>query len=153
MSKKQDGQKPNIHIGGGVNTGGDFVGGDKNVTVGNRGVAIGGNVSGSAIITGDGNVVGQNELHQHFQPIYKRIAQADLPPEDKADLEAEVQQVEAEIAKGEKADESALARHLRFVKRIAPDILDVVLATMQGPAAGFSAVAKKVAARMQKSAE
>ncbi len=48
------------YIGGDVSTGGgDFVGRDKVVVVGSRGVAIGGNVSGSTIITGDGNVIGQ----------------------------------------------------------------------------------------------
>ncbi len=153
--KKQDGSvhtDGGAYIGGGVNTGGgDFVGRDKNLTAGERGVVVGGNVSGSTIVTGDGNVVGQVELHQHFQPIYERIAASPLPLEDKADLEAEVRQVEAEVAKGAQADESALARHLRFIGRIAPDILDVVLATLQGPVAGFSMVAKKVASKVQES--
>lgn len=56
--------------------------------------------------------------------------------------------MEAEVAKGEQADEGALTKHLRFIKRIAPDMLDGVLATLQGPAAGFGTVACNVAARM-----
>lgn len=52
------------------------------------------------------------------------------------------------MAKGEQADEGALTKHLRFIKRIAPDMLDGVLATLQGPAAGFGTVACNVAARM-----
>ena len=60
--------------------------------------------------------------------------------------------IEAEILKGDKADETTLARHLRSMRRIAPDILDVALAAMQGPLAAFSAVAKKVADKMKESA-
>jgi len=46
-------------VAGDVDTGGgDFVRRDNNVTVGERGVAIGSSVSGSTIVTGNGNVVG-----------------------------------------------------------------------------------------------
>ncbi len=155
MSDKKNPQdKPTVdtgggaYIGGDVNTGGgNFVGRDQKLSAGERGVVIGGNVSGSTIITGDGNVVNSGDLHQHFAPIYERIAGADLPAEDKDDLKTEVTAVEAEVARGDKADESKLARHLRYIGRIAPDILSVVLATLSGPAAGFSMVAKKVAER------
>ena len=42
------------YVGGTVNTGGgDFVGRDKIVTAGSRGVAVGGNITGGTIITGD----------------------------------------------------------------------------------------------------
>ena len=137
------------YVGGNVSTGGgDFVGRDKKMEAGERGVVIGGSVSGSTIITGDGNVVGRSEVRRYFQPVYLRIEQADLPAEDKADLKDEVRALEAEVAKGEQADAGALGKRLRNIRRIAPDILDVALAALQGPAAGFSTVARKVAARM-----
>ncbi len=160
MTKSKKGTDGTVHTGGGayiggnVDTGGgDFVGRDKNVRARERGVAIGGSVSGSTIVTGDGNVVGRNAVHQYFQPVYERIERLALPAEDRADLKDEVRAVEEAAAKGEQADEGALGKHLRNIKRIAPDILEVVLSTLQSPAAGFSAVARKVAARMQQDAK
>ncbi len=47
------------YIGGRVKVGGDFVGRDKVVTAGAGGVAVGGNVTGGAIVTGSGNVISQ----------------------------------------------------------------------------------------------
>lgn len=48
------------YVGGNVNTQGDFVGRDKTVvTAGERGVAVGGPVTGSTIVTGNHNVISQ----------------------------------------------------------------------------------------------
>ncbi len=129
-----------------------IIGRDKNIHIGERGVYIGGNATGNVIQTGDSRVVLGEEIHQHFQPVYEKISESPLPNEDKADLQTDMEVIEAEILKGDKADETTLARHLRSMRRIAPDILDVALAAMQGPLAAFSAVAKKVADKIKESA-
>ncbi len=139
------------YIGGDVDTGGgDFVGRDKVVRAEGPGsVAIGGNVSGSNIVTGSGNVVA-SRVEATFSSIYQQIDQhPQLAAEDKADLKAETREVESELKKGDQADESFLARRLRNIRRMAPDILDVILAAMANPAAGFGMVAKKVAEQMK----
>ncbi|RME87387.1 MAG: hypothetical protein D6770_09455 [Anaerolineae bacterium] len=119
---------------------------DQRLTAGDRSVVVGGNVSDSTIITGDGNVV---DSPMAFRAVYRAIdSHPSLPEEDRQDLKAEVRELEREVAKGDQADETFLARRLRNIKRIAPDILDVVIATMANPAAGFGMVAKKVADRM-----
>ncbi len=117
------------------------------IQAGDRSVVIGGNASGNIIITGDGNVALSSS--SPFEPIYQQIAEhPHLPPAEKADARAELQELEREIRKPE-PDVSFLERRLRNLRRIAPDILDVVLATISSPAAGFSLVAKKVAERMR----
>lgn len=132
--------------------GGDYIGRDQKISAGNGSVVIGGNVSGSTIVTGNQNVVTSGT--NFFSPIYQAIEERkDLTPNAKADLKAEIQDVEAEVKKGEQADETFLARRLRNIRRIAPDILDVVTATLTNPAAGFSLIARKVAEKARASAD
>lgn len=131
---------------------GDYIGRDQKISAGNGSVVIGGNVTGSTIVTGNKNAVttGIN----FFLPIYQAIEERkDLTPDAKADLKAEIQDVEAEVKKGEQADETFLARRLRNIRRIAPDILDVVTATLTNPTAGFSLIARKVAEKARASAD
>lgn len=130
---------------------GDRIGRDQNISAGNSSVIIGGNVSGSTIIAGSHNTVASQA--NLFLPIYQAVeAKKDLAPEAKTDLKAEIQELEAEVKKGEQADETFLARRLRNIQRIAPDILEVVTATLANPAAGFSLIAKKVAEKAKASA-
>lgn len=134
------------YVGGSVSvSGGDFVGRDKTT------------------ITGDGNVIGDHSsstvikqgvdpeaVARAFRALYSAVEQKpNLPPQDKADLKAELQELETEVVKGEDADEGFIARRLRYIKRMAPDILEVVVATLINPVSGISTVAKKVAERMR----
>ena len=147
-SKKNTGG--GVQVGGNVDTGGgDFVGRDKKVVVGERGVVVGGNVSNSNIVTGDGNLV---NLEQAFAPVYEAIERKALHPEQKADLKADVKEIEAEAAKGDKADEGFLARRLRNLRRMAPDILDVMIASMGGPVSAGTAILKKLMAKAKEEA-
>ena len=153
-NKKQE--KPGINTGGGtyinggVNTGGgDFVGRDKKVSGGERSVVIGGNATGSTIIVGDHNTVTNTNTHNVFAPVYRAIEQSSLPAQDKVDVKTEVEEIEGEIVKGDKANESFITRHLRNVGRMAPDILDVILTTFANPVAGLGMVAKKIAEKMK----
>jgi hypothetical protein len=139
------------YVGGSVHTGdGDFIGRDKNVSGGERSVVIGGNVSGSTIATGDGNVV--TNTQNLFAPIYRAIEQSALPTQDKADIAAEVQEVESEVQKDEAADAGFLARRLRNLKRMAPDIGELLLSALAGPGAVVSTLVKKVAEKVKSEA-
>lgn len=146
-----------LQIGGNVSiTRGDFIGGDKNVKVDRGGVFVGGDVRGSHIVTGNHNQVGNQELKRDdlFAEILEKIEQRPATPiEDKADLKTNVAEIKAETEKGEQADESFLARRVRNIERIAPDIADVVLTTLCNPVAGFAAVVRKVAERARSSAQ
>jgi len=135
MTQKDKPQPESVQTGGGtyirgsVHTdGGDFIGRDKIVNA-------------------------QTNITQTFAPIYTQIEiHPTLPVADKTDLKAEVKELETELQKGEQADESFLERRLRNIKRTAPDILEVILATLANPAAGFGVIAAKVAAKMKAAA-
>jgi len=139
-------------VGGGVNTGGgDFVGRDKTVNNSGTNISIGGSVSGGNIVVGNNNVVTNTvtSTHNVFAPVYQAIEQSARPVQDKEDLKAEYQEIEKEVAKGQSADESWLARRLRNLKRMAPDIADVALAALAGPGAAVAVVVKQVAERVK----
>lgn len=141
----------NVHI-----TRGDFVSGDKNVRVDKGAVFVGGDVQGSQIVTGNRNQIGNQELRRDdlFAEILEKIEQRrDTPAEDREDLKANVAEIKAETEKEEQADPSFLARRLRNIERIAPDIADVMLATLSNPVAGFATVVKKVAERARSAAQ
>jgi hypothetical protein len=122
---------------------GSVVGGD--LTIGGRGTFVGRDYTVSQTSAG---------AHQsEFQVVYDQIAERpDTTPAQKDDIKAEVEDIEIEVKKGDAVDESFLARRLRSLERMAPDILDVVLATLSNPAAGLGMVAAKVAARIRQQA-
>ncbi len=152
MTDKKINTNGGAYIGGNVNTGGgDFVGRDKKITVGQSGVHIGGNVNNSNIVTGNNNAVGSTiaQKAEYIHNLYAKIeSRPNTDPLDKEDLKSALAEIVEEDNKGENADESFIARRLRNIQRIAPDILEVALATIADPAAGFGMVAKKVAERM-----
>ncbi len=146
-----------IHTGGGA-----YIGGDVTVS--------GGDFTGrdSVTISGDGNVVGDHSratvikqagadpaaIARAFQTLYQAIeARPNTPPQDKADLQAEVKELEQEVARGDKADENFLARRLRNIGRMAPDLLEVALTTFTNPLAGLGTAARKIAEKMKREAE
>jgi hypothetical protein len=89
-----------------------------------------------------------------FRVVYEQVAaRPDTSPAERADIEAEVRDIEAEVAQGDQADESFLMRRLRSLERMAPDILEVVLATLANPTAGFGMVASKVAKKIAESSK
>jgi hypothetical protein len=58
----------------------------------------------------------------------------------------EIQSTVTEAAqKNEKIDESFLSRRFRNIARMAPDLLDVVVATLGNPLAGLGVAVKKIA--------
>jgi hypothetical protein len=119
-----------------------------------------GNVSD---VSGNVNVAGGNitthhtttglsaaEIKQLFDGLYANIdARAETSPADKEDIKAEVKEIQTTVTtaaqKNEKVDESFLSRRFRNIARMAPDVLDVVVATLGNPLAGLGVAAKKIA--------
>ena len=87
------------YIGGSVNIRGDFVGRDKIVTAGAGGVAVGGNVTGGAIVTGNGNVISQpqgatlEDLRALIAELGRLLSQAGLSADLKEVIEVDYQVV------------------------------------------------------------
>ena len=126
------------------------------VNFGSGNVTIGGDVVGRDKITTTNTGLSGEEIARLFASIYQQIeTKPNLPPRDKDDLKADVKDVEAETAKvaqGQKADESFLERRLRSIKRMAPDILDVIASTFASPALGAATVIRKVVDRVKQEA-
>jgi hypothetical protein len=85
-----------------------------------------------------------------FDELYKSIdTHANVSSADKDDLKAEVKEIQSTITKAteknEKVDESFISRRFRNIARMAPDILDVVVATIGNPLAGLGVAVKKIA--------
>jgi hypothetical protein len=90
------------------------------------------------------------EIKQLFDHIHTAInSRVESPPAEKEDLKAEVDEIQSTIMaaanKNEKVDEGVLLRRFRSIARMAPDILDVVVATLVNPLAGLGVAAKKIA--------
>lgn len=123
------------------------------------GAYIGGAVqlgAGAQFAGRDQIVIAQNpkEIAHAFQGFYRQVAEhSDLTVTDKADVKADLEEIEGELAKGAKANESMIHRRLRNIQRMAPDILDVVLTTFANPVAGLGMAAKKIAEKMKSEAE
>jgi hypothetical protein len=124
--------------------GGVSVGDISNIS-GNVNVA-GGNITTHQTTTG----LSAAEIKQLFAGLYKDIdARAELPKADKEDIKAEVQEIQSTVTqaaqKNEKIDEGFLSHRFRNIARMAPDILDVVVATLANPLTGLGVAAKKIA--------
>ena len=108
------------------------------------------NATGGATVRVDQRVIHQAtpELEELFKSVHEKVqARPEAPGEDKAKLEKQVKQIERESARGEAADQDKLEGWLRKLAKMAPDILDVMAASLAGPAAGFTMVFKKIVER------
>jgi DNA-binding NtrC family response regulator len=119
------------------------------------------NIQGNAII-GTGKIVGRDDLSRSglesddviklFNQLFAQIdSLANLRQNDKDDLKDEITELQKELAKKDQADEALLMRRLRNIGRMAPDILEVTLATITNPIAGFGVIARKIAAKARSS--
>jgi hypothetical protein len=92
--------------------------------------------------------ISADEASKLFESLFARIDQhSRLSKDDKADLKVEVQEVREELEKNEDANESFILRRLRNIGRMTPEILEVTLATITNPVAGFGMIASKIAAK------
>lgn len=118
---------------------------------GDHSVVVGGNVQGSNIIVGNNNVAARRSIG--FERIYQYVeAHPALTSTEKDDVKAELQEVEQEVQKGGKADETFLARRFRNIQRMAPDIVDVAFETLKNPISGAATVVQKIARKMAEEA-
>lgn len=108
------------------------------------------NASGSARVNADQMIIHQAtpEMEKLFKRAHKRIqVRPEDPQVDPAKLENQVKKIEVEASKGESADPSKLERWLKTLAKMAPDIVEVMAASLAGPAAGFTVVFKKIVER------
>lgn len=103
--------------------------------------------------SGGGDVIGQNIViainSKTVEQIFYSIENSPYSEVEKVDLHDEFQDILSEVKKGDKANESFIARRLRNIRRMAPEIFEVIIATMINPAMGFGMVAKKVAEKIK----
>jgi hypothetical protein len=123
-----------------------------NITLGNiSGMSGEFNVAGEDIEIQEGSTgLSAADIEQLFARINAAIdGRAGTRPDDRSDLKAEVQEIQAKVTEAvkqpDKVDEGAFARHFRNIARMAPDILDVVVATLGNPLAGIGVAVKKIA--------
>ena len=112
---------------------------------GNVNVA-GGNITTHHTVTG----LSAREITPLFDGLYSQIdARVNTLPADKEDIKAEVKEIQSTVTqaaeKNEKIDEGFLSRRFRNIARMAPDVLDVVVATLGNPLAGLGVTVKKIA--------
>lgn len=124
----------------------------RNVRVGNiSGVSGNVNIAGGNVTTHQTTTgLSAAELKGLFDQLYAKIdARPATPATDKEDLKAEVKEIQATVTEAakenKKVDESFLARRFRNIARMAPDILEVIVATLANPLAGLGIAVKKIA--------
>jgi hypothetical protein len=88
-------------------------------------------------------------LAETFESIQKR---PDTSSSQKGNLEAEIQEIEAEVKK-KKSRKGYLAQRFNNIGRMAPDILDVILASLGNPVSGIGMTIKKIAEKAKIEAE
>lgn len=111
------------------------------------------NVAGGEISTQQTTINSNvQDIERLFDQLYASIeSRAETSSAHKEDLKAEVQEIQSVVTdaakKNEKVDESFLSRRFRNIARMAPDVLDVVTATLVNPLAGLGVAVKKIADR------
>ncbi|MCP5096606.1 MAG: hypothetical protein GY943_13720 [Chloroflexi bacterium] len=126
---------------------GDKVGGDK-ISVGNisnsSNLAIGRDAQAHQGISGDA-------LKAIFQTVHQKIQERDEDPNvDKAEIINEVKKIEVEATTEAKPNENKLERWIRNLANMAPDIVEVMVASMAGPVTGATAVLRNIIAKVKK---
>ena len=135
MPKKKSttGKETNIKIG-------DISGVSGNINV------AGGNITTHRTISG----LSEAEIQRLFEQLYTAIeTNAKVSPADKEDIKADLEEIQSTVTEAlqdnKKVEESFLSRRFRNIARVAPDVLDVVVATLGNPLAGAGVAIKKIA--------
>jgi hypothetical protein len=115
-----------------------------------------GDVSGSAIVVQGRNAkvsiyqgIQGTELAPLFDKVYKSIETLpNAKPAEKQEIAETAKRIETEVAEqGGKADQTNLQRWMDNIQKMAPDIVDVILASLGGPLSAATAILKKIAER------
>ena len=117
------------------------------------------NVVGSIDASGHAKVdVSQSSVHKtedaNFEKLFELLeerikARPEDPNVDKREIQEQVKQIKAEAAQGENANQNKLERWIRTLAGMAPDVVDVMVASLGGPISGITAVIQKIAARVK----
>jgi len=119
-------QQGGIHIGGNVNTGGGSIGGRD---VNNISVHV---------------ETRQETVNQLFAPVRKAVARKEkLTSNEREILLQKIEALETEVGRAKPAQKKVEGL-LGDVLKMAPDILEVVIATISNPMIGLATVAQKV---------
>jgi hypothetical protein len=121
------------------------------------------NVVGSINAGGRAKVdITQSSVHKTDDPSFERLfelleerikARPEDPNVEKQEIQQQVSQIKGEAAQGEKANQNKLERWIRNLAGMAPDIVDVMAASLGGPLSGITAVIQKIAARVKAESE
>ena len=116
-------------------------------TIGGVNVA-GGNIITHHIKTG----LSAAEIDQLFGGLYAAVETLpNTSMADREDLKSEIKEIQSTVTeavmKNEKVDEGFLSRRFRNIARMAPDMLDIVVATLGNPSIGLGVVVRKIAAK------
>ena len=121
------------------------------------------NVVGSIIASDQANVAvtqssGQKTDDANFERLFELLekqikARPEDPDIDKQEIRAKVDQIKVEAAQGDEANANKLDRWIRDLFRMAPDIADVLLASLGGPISGLTAVIQKIAVKVKAESE
>jgi hypothetical protein len=114
-----------------------------------------GNISGSSgIAVGRGarasvsRGVSGAELSRLFEHVYRQVEERPgTSAAQKSEISATVKSVHREAGKGARADTGKIEGWLKTLANLAPDILDVTIASLTSPIAGISAAVRKIAER------
>ena len=116
---------------------------------------VSGNYFEGDVSTGGGDFVigskteidaSQHISHTIFETIYNQVeSRQDTSQEQKTQIKAEIEALQAEAKKVEAVDKKFVKERLRNLKKMAPDIWEVVVATLANPVAGINLVVSKIA--------
>lgn len=121
-----------------------------------------GDVSGGAIVVQGRNAkvtvyqgIQGTELAPLFDKVYKSIETLpQVKPDEKQEIAETAKRIETEVAEqGEQANQTSLQRWMDNIQKMAPDIVDVILASLGGPLSGATAVLKKIADRAKQTSK
>lgn len=108
------------------------------------------NIAGGDIHQSIVGGVSSDQITQRFAIVYAAAeSQVKLRPDERNDLKADIKELEDAAKKDTPPDESYLARRLRSIQRMAPDILDMIIATFGGPASVIVTTIKKIAEKVK----
>jgi hypothetical protein len=124
------------------------------ISAGDNSIVIGGDVKGGNIVLGNNNKISNQTVHVAplFETVYQAVeASASLSPPEKADVKAELEDIQTALEEPQ-PNEGFLLRRFRNLQRMAPEIVEVAFETLKNPIGGVAEVVKRVAKKMAEEA-
>jgi len=114
------------------------------------------NITGNVEIK-DSKIAGRDNIEKEivnlnisFAPVYHALKESKrIAPATKKTLEKQIKQIEQEVKKGDKAKAPFIQERLENIQKMAPDISEVMIASLQNPVAGVSLAIQKVVKKFQ----